>query len=703
MSLLQEAQLWDTAPDVLRAACLASDRLAVDQLGRWLSESSDIVRSSSAGRLATGLHKAFGAPDQAVEPLDEAASKFRAEGDVEAEVSVLSQLGRLAWWRQDREALEALDVRVRELEVTGHPEVRALRAVSAAIAADLAGDDAGVLAELDGIDSAALDPASDGIVAWLAGIARVGTGDSEGALELVDRFHGVTDPAMRYILETVRGWAWWTQGRLNETLEATPGVLAAGQKSGISYFLYVGLSMVSLGSSHIGYVGPARVYLDRSLPLAPPVDPGTQPVQTAVARASLQVAEGDETGATETLREALAAHKLDRSTDRRAWRQSLPLSYVLLPETRSHWDAVATRGFLSTARELAEVVVALREGAEIKVKLRSLDVSNIGLVRTALHHRFAVELAVGLAGVGRGAGRQLLDALGEPGRRATQELADTDLQQTKAARALLAAVPAPPPATTYLGVLGPLTLHQGSPGGAPAEEVVDPDLRRRKVQQLLAYLVAHRQTTRSAVCAAVWPDLDERSAANNLSVTLNHLLGLLEPWREPGEPAYLLRVEGQSLELVTGEHLRVDVDDFDRLLRLAAKAESDGSISQALGHYREAVGLYRDDLYREVPDADWVVLDREHYRTRFVSCAVRAAQLLLGHGATDEAYEVAKRVLAVDAWSEDAYAVLIGSVLERGDHSGARRLLDRCLEALEDLGVPSSESIRHLQRRLQAA
>lgn len=705
MSLLQDAQLWDAALQVLRSACLKSDRLMAGQLDRWLSDSSALVRSSSAGRLATGLHIAFTAPDKAVAPLEEAAAKSRADGDVEAEVSALAQLGRLAWWRQDRAALESLDASVGELEVTGQPKVRALSAVSAAIAADLVGDDAAVLTHLDSIDPAELDPASDGIVAWLAGIVRVESGDAEGALRLVQHLHGATDPAMRYVLETVRLWAWWTEGRIEEAIESAPSVIAAGQRSGVAYYLYVGLTMASIGSSHLGDLISARICLDQSLPLSPPVGAGTLPVHSAVAKASLQVAEGDEVGAAEVLRKALDAHGLDKGTGRRGWRQSLPLSYVLLPETRAHWDAVARHGYLGFAQELAEAVVALREESDPEAKLRALDLSNIGLVRTALHHRFAAELAVGAAAVGRGAGQRLFDELGDAGRTAVRELAGAGSRQTKPARSLLAAMPAPPPVTTYLGILGPLTLHRsprGESGPGTGEEVVDGDLRRRKVQELLAYLVSHRQTTRRAVTAVLWPDLDERSAANNLSVTLNHVHGLLEPWRPPGDPSYLLRVEGASLHLVVGDHLRVDTDDFDRHRRLAAKAEYDGSMSEALDHYLEVVRLYRDDLHRDLPDGEWLVLEREHYRTRFVGCALRAAQLLLGHGDSDKADEVAERVLAVDAWAEDAYAVLIGSALARGDRSGAHRLLDRCVGALDDLGVDASETILHLRRRLQS-
>src|SRR5262249_33245668 len=159
--------------------------------------------------------------------------------------------------------------------------------------------------------------------------------------------------------------------------------------------------------------------------------------------------------------------------------------------------------------------------------------------------------------------------------------------------------------------------------------------------------------------AALWPDLDERSAGNNLGVTLNHLLRVLEPWRDVGEPAFLVRVDGPSVQLVTGEHLGVDVDLFDDHLAAPARGEADGTPSLALQHYLAAVDLYRGDLHADVPAAEWFLLEREHYRSRFVRTAVRAGQLLLGRGDAEHAQDVAHRALTVDQWSEDAYAVLV--------------------------------------------
>jgi LuxR family maltose regulon positive regulatory protein len=245
--------------------------------------------------------------------------------------------------------------------------------------------------------------------------------------------------------------------------------------------------------------------------------------------------------------------------------------------------------------------------------------------------------------------------------------------------------------------LGPLTVWRGADGDR--QEIVDPDLRRSRVRELLAYLVGHRRTHRAAITAALWPDLDDQSAGNNLGVTLNYLLRALEPWRTPGEPPYLIRLEGQRVELMTGPHLHVDVDEFAEHLVAAARAEAEGSPSTALEHGLAAIRLYRDDLLVDLADAEWLDADRSHYRTRFLTVSARAAQLLVGRGDTMQAEAMAERALRVDPWNEDAYSVLASAALARGDRSAARAALERCLAALADLGAGPSDATLQLGRR----
>ena len=228
--------------------------------------------------------------------------------------------------------------------------------------------------------------------------------------------------------------------------------------------------------------------------------------------------------------------------------------------------------------------------------------------------------------------------------------------------------------------------------------VTDPDLRRERVRALLAFLVGHRTTTRAAIVATLWPDLDDRAAANNLRVTLTYLLRLLEPWRSARESAYFVRFEGQGVALVTGERLLIDLDQFDDHVARAARAEADGTPSLALGHHLAAVELYRGELHEGVPEADWQMLEREHFRSRFVAAATRAGQLLVGRGDPDQAEPVARRAVEVDPWAEEAYGVLVAVALARGDRAAARRALDRSLAALADLGVEPAAETQRLRR-----
>jgi len=698
LTMVADTQLWDLAPTVLRAACLAVDSLEANQLGRWLASSPESVRTSTAGRLATGLHLAYTAPFEAIEPLRHAAGLYRAAGDVDAELTAIGQIGRLAWWWQDADLLAKLSLRVFELEKSGHPKAGAMATIGWALVADMSGDDDTLLGLLGRIEPGVLDPGWETLARWYEGITRLYIGQAAATRIIVDSL-ATADPAMGYVVETLELMTLWATGHCDAVLDRTPAVIAAGRSFGVTYSLSLGMTTASLAYSHTGNAVAGRACLDEGIAAAPPAKAGDLSVHQAMAATSLHLAEGDEPGALVTMQKAVDHYRVDESTHRRWWRQMLNLSYVLVPTARPVWDARDLRGHLATARSLAAAVVVLRESGD-PAHLRGLDLPNLGVVRAALHHRFAAELAVGLAAVGRPEGRQLLDFLGPPGRDAVRDLArrrGDGARLAKAARSLLGSVPAPPQQAAYLGVLGSLSLRREGPDGA---EVDSPDLRRLRLQELLAFLVAHRRTTRAAITATLWPDLDERAASNNLGVTLNHLLRLLEPWRARGEPAYLVRLEGNAVELVTGAHLHIDVDEFDAHVASAARAESDGAPSLALEHHLATVALYRDDLYVDLPEADWFALEREHYRSRFVAAAVRAGELLLGRGDVDAAEAVAQRALVVDRWSEAAYAVLVGGALARGDRSAARRLLDLGSAMLVDLGALPSAATEQLRRRV---
>jgi LuxR family transcriptional regulator, maltose regulon positive regulatory protein len=705
MTLAREAGLVDLMPGILRAACIGADRPPGRQLERWLAELPDALRDTAGAALAAGVRAALLAPAEATEPLQTAIRRCREAGDPDGELGAIAMLGQVAWWRADLGLLAGLLPRVVELAAEGHPLARALAELGQAVLADIVGGDDDVLTHLDAIEPGVLDDAWEAMAAWLRGTTLAGSGRAEESIAVFDAIPPIPDPAFQLNFEGARLEARWALGQVDEVVAAVPSITDGLEAAGVLQFVLVSLAEAAFVFAWVGDVEAARGLVARVHRAEVDADVG-QSARLALAEAAMLVAAGDEPAAADLLERAIAIHGLDSGIDRRVWRRGLALTYVLVPSARRRWDAAELRGHLAEARTLARAVVALRDCAnrdgfsasgadELRRRLCDVDLSDISRVRTGLHHRFAVDLALGLEAAGRPEGATLLEALGPSARQDMRAEAATRTHRAKLAKSLLVAAPAPPGDVTEIAVLGPLALARNG------EPVTDRDLRRERVRALLAFLVGHRTTSRAAITAALWPDLDERAAANNLRVTMTYLLRVLEPGRPAREPAYHIRLNGQAVTLVTSDWLRIDVDRFDEHVTRAARAEADGTPSLALEHNLAAIAFYRGEAHEGVADADWIALERDHFRVHFVAAATRAGELLVGRGNVDEAERVARRAVEVDPWAEDAYAVLVSVALARGDRSAARRTLDRTLAALADLGVEPSEETRRLRRRLR--
>ncbi len=682
-TLLAGVELWDNVLDVLTAACRAGARPAAQQLHAWLGRCPRRVIESPAGQLASGVLAAETAPELAAIPLRNAIEGFRAEGAVDGELSAISHLGHVAWWQRDLAVLAELLPRVNALEATGHPTAAGLAALGRAVVCDINGDAPGLLAALERVPPGALDLSWEAVIRWFRARALEGLGDDEGCVDELQSALAYADPLFRTTVEATLTVGRWIRGDLESLVPEAAALLHAAEAAGVAQDIAaIGASSARV-CAYLGDVEHARSFLARAHAVAAHLAP-VGSVHIALADAALAIAEDDESHAAKILRTTLEQYPIDHSAARSTWQWDVVLCYVLVPDQRSSWDAWTAPRRVTRLRDLARAIVAGRE-ATGPDPIGTVPVTNPERVRVAMPAPFAAELAVRLHEVGRTAeATALLEVLGEPGRVHARQL------RTGAARQLLAAVPAPPQEPVRVRAFGPL-------------EIADRPIDRARVRELLGFLVLHRTTTRDAVTAALWPDLDDHAASNNLRVTLSHLLHALEPTRGEGEAAYLVRQQGAELRLVNGTSLDIDVDRFESHLLAAAAAEADGAASVALEQYLAATDAYRGDLLGELVDATWAELDRERCRTRFVSAAVRAGELLVASNDLDRAEHLAQRALSVDEWAEQGYAVLASAALARGDRSAALRMLRRCDEMLEDLGVEASDATRQLARRVRAA
>jgi LuxR family transcriptional regulator, maltose regulon positive regulatory protein len=367
---------------------------------------------------------------------------------------------------------------------------------------------------------------------------------------------------------------------------------------------------------------------------------------------------------------------------------------VLVPEVRARWEADPPAGCFAEVHRLARVLVALREGRPTG-EVGSLPSGTGQLGRALLPAPWTADLALGLLAAGEREGRALVEELGSRARdtlRARSTGGAGPVATT--ARRLLRELPAVPDHRVGLRVLGPVELCRDG------EVVAAPQLRRERVRRLLGYLLTHDRPTRAAVAADLWPDLDPVAAGRNLRVTLTYLLAALEPDRREQDPPYFVRSSGPVLRLVVDEPLEVDSVTFDRHLDDAARLERQGALSAALAGYRRALDLWRTDYLPDVSGGDWLEWERDRLRGRFVAASVRAGELLLARGGTAPARALAERALGVDRCAEGAYQLLVTALLESGDRVSARRWQERCLRALDELGVPPHPRTAALGRRL---
>jgi DNA-binding SARP family transcriptional activator len=258
----------------------------------------------------------------------------------------------------------------------------------------------------------------------------------------------------------------------------------------------------------------------------------------------------------------------------------------------------------------------------------------------------------------------------------------------RAVNRYLAEHPFPPRLGLRLQLLGPLELRRGG------DVVDDAAWRRERVRTLLLYLVEHGAATREQLAGQLWPDLDERAAANNLRVTLSYLLAVLEPDRAAGDASWFVRTEGNTLRLVTGTDLWIDRAAFEAKLDEAVGYARDGAHSLELAALEEALTLWRGEPFVELPYDEWAELARVRSRQRYVEAALRAAELHGSAGDRSAAVRHARAALAVEPWSERAFRVLIAAALAAGDRAGALRALEECRTMLADLGLaPSPQTV----------
>lgn len=250
-------------------------------------------------------------------------------------------------------------------------------------------------------------------------------------------------------------------------------------------------------------------------------------------------------------------------------------------------------------------------------------------------------------------------------------------------------------AALYIQTLGPFRVWRRG------QEIERSAWGREKALHLLQLLVCHRERPlhREEIIETLWKGSASSTATTGLRVALSALRDALEPEREAGVDSPFVKRDGDTIRLGLELGVRVDADEFSRLLK-AARAQETLNVEESIARYESALALYRGEFLGDNRYAEWAEPERQERRREFIVASERLTALLIRAGELERAVRWAETMLQHDPLWEPAYTMLMEAFWRQGNRALAVRTFNRCRKRLKEaLGVaPSSRTVALLER-----
>lgn len=238
--------------------------------------------------------------------------------------------------------------------------------------------------------------------------------------------------------------------------------------------------------------------------------------------------------------------------------------------------------------------------------------------------------------------------------------------------------------------------HERSPAAPPLEVLLtagavriggeEVALSERELALLAALSIRRETVSRARLTDMLWPELDERSARNALSVCLHRLRQHLAI-----DQSVVRRKDGYALH----DDVRVDLWEIDRTVTALRARPALAESERAL-----LCGVY-EQLRRKRParmrEWDWFEATERHIGELLLEVAHRLAADALSHGQVHRALELAEEMIGYDPCDEAGRELAITAHLRRGDRAAAMRQYRQYRERLlAELQCEPSEQIKEL-------
>lgn len=234
-------------------------------------------------------------------------------------------------------------------------------------------------------------------------------------------------------------------------------------------------------------------------------------------------------------------------------------------------------------------------------------------------------------------------------------------------------------------------------------DVDAPDLESRKAQELITYLLLHREQHhyREALASLLWPESSAAQARRNLRQLLWQIQSTLA--RSGAASHLLVDADAEWLQLHLDSQCWVDVAILQQAW-YEVKDIPGEALSRAQYHaVREAVDLYRGPLLDGCYEA-WCLFERERLQTLYLALQEKLMVYYEHLQQYEHGLQCGLHVLKHDRARERTHRRMMRLYYLSGDRTAALRQFERCAAALsEELDVAPDERTQALYEQIKRA
>jgi DNA-binding SARP family transcriptional activator len=229
----------------------------------------------------------------------------------------------------------------------------------------------------------------------------------------------------------------------------------------------------------------------------------------------------------------------------------------------------------------------------------------------------------------------------------------------------------PPSLAVYC--LGPFRVHQ--------DDKLITDWPSGKGKCIFKYMVANRgrPIPKDILMDLFWRDADPEAARNNLNVAI---YGLRQAFRAVRADFSHVLFQDDCYLLNPDLAVWVDAEEFVRRYEAGQDLERRGKLTEAMREYEVAEGLYQGDFLEEDLYEDWLMLQREGLKDRYLVILDRLSKYYLEDRRYAICISICQKILAKDDCREDAHRQLMRCYSRQGQRHLALRQYHLCVEAL---------------------